>query len=252
MSKPILWTSIAAVLVSSASLAASGWVIANERSGSAGRAAHAPAPYQPYSTANRNVVEREVKDDSKKAVAVEPAAKAPKKPAETKAPAKPAETKAPVPNELEPADLKVKRLVVASGVQNREPVGASDTFEAGDERVYAFVELANRSSHDGGVVLVFENGTTRAGLVELDVPADVGRWRTWGYTRGLRQPGTWNVVVREQVSGKELARTTIEVEAEDETRAEEPAEEPTASDRKEPAASTAAAVVAERVGDGMI
>ena len=243
MSKPIIWTSIAAVLVSSVSLAASGWVIANERSAST----DAPASYKPYSSASRNVARIETKDESSKpgsheAVENEVSAKAVKAERTTK-------TEQVSVKELEPAELKVRRLVVASGVENREPIGASETFEAGDDRVYAFVELANRSSHDGGIVLVFEKGSTRAGMVELDVPGDVGRWRTWGYTRGLRQPGTWNVVVREQSSGKELARTTIEVETQQTPKLpEKPVQNPVTGS----APSVAAAVVEQPIHEGMI
>ncbi|PIE05931.1 MAG: hypothetical protein CSA75_02200, partial [Sorangium cellulosum] len=117
----------------------------------------------------------------------------------------------PATGRADASDLNVKRLVVASGVKDREPYGTSNTFEVGKKPVFAFVEIANRSSHDGDIVIVFEKGSTRRGWVQLDVPAGSGRWRTWGYTRGLVQAGTWVVVVREKASGKKLASTTIEV-----------------------------------------
>jgi len=37
----------------------------------------------------------------------------------------------------------VARMVVAEGVEDREPVGVSETFPASTERVYCFLEATN-------------------------------------------------------------------------------------------------------------
>lgn len=205
MSKPLIWTSIAAVIVSSFSLAASGWVIANDRGN----------PTAPVEPAVAVAVPLAVPAKAEPAAAPAPApAPAPEKGATANhaKPEKPVVATS-VASHADASDLSIKRFIVAAGVENREPVGASDSFIAGDARVYAFVEMANRSASDGEVVIAFERGSTRAGMVELEIPAKCGRWRTWGYTRGLRQAGSWDVVVRDEASGKELARKTIEVKA---------------------------------------
>jgi len=43
------------------------------------------------------------------------------------------------------------------------------------------------------------------------VPSNTGRYRTWAYSRGLRQAGSWRVVVRDAHTGRELARKSIEI-----------------------------------------
>lgn len=201
MSKPLFWTSIASAVVASVALAASGWVIANER----GRSVDAPP--SPAIVELDTVPEKTPTPTAvATATAVVPTATA-KEVVTAVPPANAASSLA----HAEASDLAVKRLIAATGVKNREPVGVADTFAAGDLPVYAFVELANRSTRDADIVLVFERGSTRAGMVELGVPAQSGRWRTWGYSRALRESGTWDIVVLEAHSGKELARTPIEV-----------------------------------------
>ena len=107
-------------------------------------------------------------------------------------------------------ELRVKRLVVARGVKNREPLDAGPTIALDGKPVYAFVELANGSAHDGEVVVTFERGPVSRGHVELSVPAGSARWRTWGMTRGIQTPGAWVAVVR-TAGGDELARAPFEV-----------------------------------------
>src|SRR5262245_19412296 len=42
---------------------------------------------------------------------------------------------------LESGDVRVRRLIVATGTSGHEPTGAGDTFELGaQERIYAFVD----------------------------------------------------------------------------------------------------------------
>lgn len=108
--------------------------------------------------------------------------------------------------------LKVKRLVVASGVEKREPVGAASTFSAKDaSKIYGFVELENPEKAEGNVFLSFEQGRAiePKGNVKLAVGASP-RWRTWGFSRAVREAGSWSVVVRDE-AGTELARERFEV-----------------------------------------
>jgi hypothetical protein len=121
-----------------------------------------------------------------------------------KAPRPPAPRKA--------ADLKVKRLVVAQGVEKREPIDSAATFKLAEiDRLYAFVEVENGSHEEGEVVVEFEppGGGAPTGNVRLDVGSSP-RWRTWAYTRAARKVGAWTAVVK-TTDGEVLARTPFEV-----------------------------------------
>ncbi|WP_438026991.1 DUF2914 domain-containing protein [Sorangium sp. So ce233] len=110
------------------------------------------------------------------------------------------------------AELKVKRLVIAEGVKDREPVAPGTTFRAPEtERLYAFVELENRSDVEGEVTVSFvpPDGGAPVGNVTLGVGPSP-RWRTWAFTRGARRAGEWTAVVRSE-TGEELARAPFEV-----------------------------------------
>ncbi len=108
--------------------------------------------------------------------------------------------------------LSVKRFVVASEIENREPLQI-ESVELGQLPLFAFAELANAGGRDQ-VVITFERegSSDSVGHVELVVPAATQRWRTWGKTNLIDKPGRWNAVLRDG-SGKELARTPFEVMA---------------------------------------
>lgn len=108
--------------------------------------------------------------------------------------------------------LRVKRLVVADRVTNREPVGAKALFRAADaERIYAFVEVENASGEQAEITVAFEppGGGAAKGNVSLAVGASP-RWRTWAFTRAARSAGVWTAVVRAP-GGDVLARTPFEI-----------------------------------------
>lgn len=109
------------------------------------------------------------------------------------------------------AKLSVKRLVLARGVKDREPLEPGTTFKSDARKVYAFVEIENRGRVPGEIVVEFEppGGGTPHGDVTLAVgPAP--RWRTWAYTRTASQAGTWTAVVKD-TKGEVLARAPFEV-----------------------------------------
>ncbi|MEJ7730545.1 MAG: DUF2914 domain-containing protein [Polyangiaceae bacterium] len=126
----------------------------------------------------------------------------------------------PAPKKAEPRTvndaLGVVRLVTASGVEKRAPVGLSESFVAGEGRIYAFVEVENPTREAGRITVTFVSPSGVAhGPIELEVGASP-RWRTWAYTRAASKPGTWQAVVQNE-SGKELAKTEFEVRASGET-----------------------------------
>jgi len=107
--------------------------------------------------------------------------------------------------------LKLKRFVVARKIENREPV-PGDEFTLGSAPVYAFVELENSSHASRSVRVMFQNQDTKAsvGHVKLTIPGSAERFRTWGNTRLIRDPGHWVAVISTS-DGIELGRAPFEV-----------------------------------------
>ena len=107
--------------------------------------------------------------------------------------------------------LKLKRIVVAHKIENREPVG-SDEFTLGSAPVFAFVEFENSSRDARNVRVMFQNQDSKAtvGHVKLTVPGTAERFRTWGNTRLIKDPGHWVAVVS-TIDGVELGRAPFEV-----------------------------------------
>lgn len=132
--------------------------------------------------------------------------------------AAPEEAEAPAVDPYAPelrsrGDVRVRRLVLSTGVSRHEPTGAADVFTlGGPSRIYAFVDAVNRSGDAVALEVTFEPpaGET-AGHVSLDVPARARRWRTWAYTRHVYEAGRWQAVVRGP-DGRVLARRAFDVE----------------------------------------
>jgi hypothetical protein len=103
----------------------------------------------------------------------------------------------------------IKRFIIASDVAEREPIALADGKVT--EPVVAFLELGNKADAESGVVITFEHESGRkVGFIELSVPAETSRYRTWGRTRNIQQPGEWTAIVSSK-SGEELARKTFTV-----------------------------------------
>src|SRR5690606_4178759 len=114
--------------------------------------------------------------------------------------------------ELRDGDVRLRRLIVATGVSDREPTGASDAFELGTARIYAFVEAVNETHEPVELRVTFEPERGESvGHVALEVPASARRFRTWAYTRHVYSAGRWNVVVRD-ADGRLIARRPFDVE----------------------------------------
>ena len=125
--------------------------------------------------------------------------------------ATPAAVKAQVAHVGE-STVKVKRLVVATGVKDREPLVSDDALPADGTPIYAFAELTNPVGDSENVRITFERkgGTERVGEVTLPVPANTSRHRTWAFTRFIRAAGVWEAVLWSE-NGAELGRTSFEV-----------------------------------------
>ncbi len=99
---------------------------------------------------------------------------------------------APSPELYEASGLRLRRLVLARDIQSREPVETGVLFPAEERPIYAFVDVANDTTEDRHVRVVFERPDGQnVGLVELTVPASAPRWRTWALSRMVTEPGEW-------------------------------------------------------------
>ncbi len=192
------WTAWTALTTSALALGLSTWSLGCEREANAQSDGKTEAPAQP-----------EQRSD---AVAKNVGAPDPEPP-KARTTAKAAPAKEPVGDPAQPpaeeptasdVQLRVKRLVVTSAIEQREPV-AVEALTA-DQKVVAFVELANAGADEGKVVITFERaGQAPVGNIELAVPGKQPRWRTWGNSRMVKTAGDWEVVVSTE-DGQELAR----------------------------------------------
>lgn len=100
--------------------------------------------------------------------------------------------------ELSDGPIRLRRLIVATGVRGHEPTGATNEIEVGAQRrVYAFVDAVNETDEEIPLSVTFEPAVGEStGHVSLDIPAQAPRWRTWAWTRHIYEPGGWEVVVR--------------------------------------------------------
>ncbi len=107
--------------------------------------------------------------------------------------------------------LRVKRLVLAEGVDGREPMGSRSAFRADEmDKVYAFVEVDNPEQLGGAITVSFEPPDgPEIGNVRLAVGAS-RRWRTWAFSRAVRETGEWTAIVRDE-QGRILAREPFSI-----------------------------------------
>jgi hypothetical protein len=109
----------------------------------------------------------------------------------------------------EPAPFSVSRMVVAEGVQDREPQKVAETFPASTEKVYCFVEAAD-ISEDTEVSFVWYHGDKE--MLKTTLPLKKGhRWRTYAYKNLHGLAGEWKVELQDS-TGKEIKSASFKVE----------------------------------------
>ncbi len=113
---------------------------------------------------------------------------------------------------LDHEGVVLKRLKTTSEIEQREPVAEASTFAAGIGRVYAFMEVQNDTDEEQVLTTNFigPQGEVRGG-VEITIPPNVPRWRTWAYSSHVRSPGQWEVEVRSE-EGALLGAVAFDVE----------------------------------------
>ena len=89
----------------------------------------------------------------------------------------------------------VARLVVGTGVENREPAGVAETFPASTEKIYCFLEATNIVK-DTEVSFNWSLGGKEIGKISL--PLKMGpKWRTNTYKNLKGLKGDWKVGIKD-------------------------------------------------------
>ena len=98
-------------------------------------------------------------------------------------------------------------LVTATGVENRQPVGAAETFPASVGKVYAWMSVTGAA--DQAIQVVWTHGSHT-----FNVPLEIGGspWRTWSSKTILPiWTGEWTVQVLD-AQGSSIASATFTIE----------------------------------------
>jgi hypothetical protein len=105
----------------------------------------------------------------------------------------------------DPAQPPAVELVLATGVEEREPVGVAEAFPADVGTIYAWLRVTGAA---GGAVEV----VWRYGDRQFPVPLEIGSaaWRTWSTKRIPPEwTGAWSVEVRHEGSVLASANFTV-------------------------------------------
>ena len=93
------------------------------------------------------------------------------------------------------AVMTINRFVACQAVEEREPVGATNTFAAGTETAYAYLEAASISA-DVQVSFVWIHEGKEVARVPLTIRQG-NRWRTYSSKKLAGRPGSWRVEMQD-------------------------------------------------------
>jgi len=92
-------------------------------------------------------------------------------------------------------EFTIARLVIGTGVENREPMGVAETFPATTEKVYCFLE-ATEILKDTEVSFVWFHGEKE--MLKTNLPLQTGpKWRTFADKNIGGMKGDWKVEIRD-------------------------------------------------------
>ena len=107
------------------------------------------------------------------------------------------------------APFSIARLVLCTGLENREPVGAAETFPASTGKVFCFIE-AREVAADTTVTVDWKLDGKEIHRTELALKAGA-RWRTNAYKTVSGMPGAWEVTLLDS-AGREVQTAAFKVE----------------------------------------
>lgn len=92
-------------------------------------------------------------------------------------------------------NFTIKKVVVAKDVQNRQPVGVSDTFSSAIGKVYCHI-LATDIKRDSEIVVTWYYAEKKIHTYKLPLKKGTS-WRTFAYKNISGKKGNWRVVIRD-------------------------------------------------------
>ncbi len=108
--------------------------------------------------------------------------------------------------------VEVRRFLVARRIEAREPVDPADEFPYLDAPMYAFVDAANPEDQAETLSITFLSPEGReVGFIDLSIPANAPRWRTWARSRLVTTPGEWVAEARDS-EGQLVARRRFRID----------------------------------------
>ena len=103
----------------------------------------------------------------------------------------------------------IKRLTVATGIENREPVGAGDSFPINTPKVYCFLETVD-IEQDTNVIFVWIYEGKEISQASLALKSG-SRWRTRAEKTLHGLAGVWKIEIRNE-AGQALKDISFTVE----------------------------------------
>lgn len=98
----------------------------------------------------------------------------------------------------ESAQITIKRFLTSTAVEDREPVGATDTFTADALKAYAYLEATGISA-DVEISFVWYHGDTEVARVPLSIRKG-NRWRTYSSKKLAGRSGAWRVDIQDSTA----------------------------------------------------
>jgi hypothetical protein len=99
------------------------------------------------------------------------------------------------PASAQEKEFTIARLVVGTGVEDKEPVGVAETFPEATEIIYCFLE-AREIAKDTEVSFIWWHGDQE--MHKITLPLQMGpRWRTFAYKNIKGMKGDWKVEIRD-------------------------------------------------------
>lgn len=105
--------------------------------------------------------------------------------------------------------FKIERMVIATGIENREPIGVAEAFPSSTQKVYCFVEARN-IQEDSTVTIVWSLNGKEVHRYAISLKKGF-RWRTYSEKTIHGMTGDWKVDLLDS-SGNILRTATFRVE----------------------------------------
>ena len=113
---------------------------------------------------------------------------------------------------VETDGVMLNSIILARGVDKREPLEPGTRFTMGDgEKIYVILDVKNDTGEDATLTVSWKmpESDREVGKTELSVKS-AKSWRTWSFTRWAKKIGKWEAVVR-NASDEVIARAPFEV-----------------------------------------